>query len=69
MQAAFAADRAAFVEAMTLDRDKQRLAAAADYIEKHDERYRSIEKRLDALEDRCGEDPTVAAVFRQMEAP
>ncbi len=69
MQAVFAANRTAFVEAMTLDRDKQRLAEAADYIEKHDERFRTIEKRMDALEDRCGDDPSVAAAFRQMEAP
>jgi hypothetical protein len=69
MQAAFTANRQAFVDSAALDRDKQRVAKAADYVEKHDERYRSIEKRLDALEDRCGEEPTVAATFRQMEAP
>ena len=69
MQVAFAANRQAFVDAMTLDGDKQRLAEAADYIESNDERYKLIEARMQVLSDRCGEDPTVAAAFRQMETP
>jgi hypothetical protein len=69
MQAAFAKNRQAFVDALSLDSDKERLSAAADYIEKNDARYRTIEMRMDALADRCDGDPTVAAAFRQMEAP
>jgi hypothetical protein len=69
MQRVFAAQRQAFVDAMTLDRDKQRLAAATEYLEKNEERYRTIEARMDALSDRCGHEPAVAAAFRQMEAP
>ena len=69
MQAAFAKNRQAFVDAMALDKDKQRLAEATEFIEKNDERYRTIELRMEALSDRCGDDPTVAAAFRQMEAP
>lgn len=69
MQAAFAAHRQAFVDALALDRDKARLAQATDYIEKQGERYHLIEVRMEALSDRCGDDPTVAAAFRQMEAP
>ena len=69
MQAAFAKNRQAFVAAMALDKDKQRLAAATEFIENNDERYRTLELRMEALSDRCGDDPTVAAAFRQMEAP
>ena len=69
MQRAFAEHRQAFVDAMSLDSDKQRLAEATDFIEKHEDRYRTIEARMDALADRCAHDPTVGAVFRQMEAP
>jgi len=69
MQVAFANNRQAFVAAMALDKDKQRLAAATEFIENNDERYRTLELRMEALSDRCGDDPTVAAAFRQMEAP
>jgi hypothetical protein len=69
MQAAFAKHRQAFVDGMSLDSDKARLAEATDHIEKHDERYRTIEVRMEALSDRCGEEPSVAAAFRQIEAP
>lgn len=69
MQAAFTAHRQAFVDAMTLDSDKAKLSAAADYIERHGERYRVIEARMQVLSDRCAEDPTVAAAFQQMETP
>jgi hypothetical protein len=69
MQAAFAANRQAFVDAVTLDSDKAKLSEAADYIEKHDERYKVIEARMQVLSDRCGADPTVAAAFQQMETP
>lgn len=69
MQAVFARHRRAFVDAMALDKDKQRLAQALDFIEKNDERYRVIELRMEGLARRCADDPTVAAAFRQMEAP
>jgi len=69
MQAAFAAHRQAFVEAMTLDADKERLGQAADYIEKQGDRYKIIETRMEVLSDRCGDEPTVAAAFHQMESP
>ena len=69
MQRVFAEHRQAFVDAMALDSDKKRLAEATDFIEKHEERYRTIEARMDALADRCANDPTVTAVFAQMEAP
>jgi hypothetical protein len=69
MQAAFAANRQAFVDAMTLDGDKAKLAEATDYIEKHDDQYKVIEARMQVLSDRCGEDHTVAAAFQQMETP
>jgi hypothetical protein len=69
MQAAFVANRQAFVDAMTLDHDKAKLSEAADYIAKHDERYKVIEARMQVLSDRCGEDLTVAAAFQQMETP
>lgn len=69
MQAVFTANRQAFVDAVALDRDKAKLAQATDYIEKHDDRYQVIEARMQVLSDRCGEDPTVAAAFQQMETP
>jgi hypothetical protein len=69
MQAAFAANRQAFVDAVALDSDKAKLAEAADYIEKHDDKYKVIEARMQLLADKCGEDLTVAAAFQQMETP
>jgi hypothetical protein len=69
MQAAFTARRQAFVDAIALDRDRDRLLAATTYLEAHQDRYADLETRMGALADRCGEDPTVAAVFRQMESP
>lgn len=69
MQRVFAHNRQAFVDALALDRDEQRLAEAADFIERQGERYRTIEVRMEALSERCGADPTVAAAFHQMEAP
>ena len=69
MQAAFATHRQAFVDGLALDQDKERLAEAITYLEQHGERYRTLETRMAALSDRCGADPSVAAAFRQMEAP
>lgn len=69
MQAAFAKHRQAFVDGLALGRDKARLARAADYIAAHGDRYHLIDVRMAALSERCGSDATVAAAFRQMEAP
>ena len=69
MQRVFAQHRQAFVDAMALDRDKRRLAAATAYLEANEQRYRTIEARMEALATRCGNDPTVAAAFHQMESP
>jgi hypothetical protein len=69
MQAVVAQHRQKFADALALDGDKQRLAEAADHVEKNDARYQVIEARMEALADRCGADPSVAAAFRQMESP
>ena len=69
MQRAFAEHRQAFADAMTLDREKVRLAEATEYIEANEGRYADIDTRMAALSDRCAEDPTVRAVFQQMSAP
>jgi hypothetical protein len=69
MQRVFAANRQAFVDALALDADKARLREAVDFIEKHEERYKLVEARMEVLLDRCGHEPTVAAAYRQMESP
>ncbi len=69
MQQVFAAHRQAFVDAMALDRDKAKLAEAADFIEANEGRYADIETRMAALSDRCADEPTVQAAFQQMSAP
>ena len=69
MQRVFAENRAAFVAAMTLDQDKQRLAEAAAYIEANERRYRDLDTRMEALSDRCADDATVQAAFDQMSSP
>ena len=69
MQRVFAANRQAFVDAMALDRDKQALQAATEYIETHADRYADLETRMEALSDRCASDSTVQAAFAQMSNP
>lgn len=69
MRAAFTADRDAFVAAVALDRDKRKLAAAADYIATHGDRYRDLEARMDALATRCASEPAVTAVLDAMNDP
>jgi hypothetical protein len=69
MEAAFAARRQAFVDAVALDNDRARLAEATAFLEAHEGRYGDLETRMAALADRCADDPAVAAVFRQMESP
>lgn len=69
MQRVFAAHRQAFVDGLALDRDRDRLEQAADYIATHERRYLDLEVRMTALSERCGDEPTVVAVFRMMERP
>jgi hypothetical protein len=69
MQRAFNANRQAFVDAIALSADKDRLLEATTYLERNEQRYKTIEARMAALADRCSADPTVAAAFRQMESP
>lgn len=69
MQRVFAQHRQAFVEAIALDNDRARLAEATAYLEAHQQRYADLETRMEALSERCAEDPTVLAAFRQMETP
>jgi len=69
MQRAFAAHRRAFVDGLALDRDRGRLEQAADYLARHEARYRDLEDRMSALSDRCADEPTVAAVFQMMMSP
>jgi hypothetical protein len=69
MEAMFAANRPAFVDAMALDRDREKIAEATQFLEEHAARYADLETRMAALADRCGDDPRVAQVFRGMENP
>jgi hypothetical protein len=69
MQRVFVANRQAFVDAMALDRDKERLAEATEYLEQHDDRYADLETRMEALSERCAQDATVQAAFAQMSNP
>jgi hypothetical protein len=69
MQAVFVKHRQAFVDALTLDRDRARLEAATAYIEANEHRYRDLDTRMEALSDRCADEPTVQAAFDQMENP
>ena len=69
MQAVLAQHRQAFADSFALDADKARLAEAAAYVDKHEDHHRAIEARMEALGERCGQEPSVAAAFLQMEAP
>ncbi|MBA3391595.1 MAG: hypothetical protein H0T89_03070 [Deltaproteobacteria bacterium] len=69
MQRVFAEHRGAFVAALALDRDRQKLAEATAYLEEHAQRYVDLETRMEALAERCATDPAVVAVFAQMESP
>lgn len=69
MQRVFAAHRQAFTDGAALSRDREKLSQAADYIERHEDRYRDLETRMAALSDRCIDEPTVVAVFRMMDSP
>ena len=69
MQRVFAAHRQAFADGIALDRDRDRLEQATDYIAEHERRYRDLEARMGALSDRCADEPSVVEVFRRMESP
>lgn len=69
MQSVFVANRQAFVNAIALDSDRARLAAATAWLEQHEARYADLETRMEALADRCSDDATVQAAFHQMESP
>lgn len=69
MQREFVARRQAFVDAMALDKDKAKLAEATSFIEANEGRYKDLETRMEALSDRCAEEPTVQAAFAQMSSP
>lgn len=69
MQGVVAAHRQDFVDAVALDRDKQKLVEATDYLEAHQDRYADLETRMTALSERCADDPAVQAAFTAMESP
>lgn len=69
MQREIVARRQAFVDAMALDRDKAKLQEAVDFIEKNEGRYKDLVTRMNALSDRCADEPTVQAAFTQMTDP
>jgi hypothetical protein len=69
MQRVFDGNRQAFVDAVALDHDPNRLSEAADYMEAHRSRYADLETRMAALSDRCADDAAVTAVFDAMDAP
>jgi len=69
MQRMITSHRQDFIAAIALDRDKQKLGEATDYLEAHQERYADLETRMAALSERCAGDPTVAAAFMTMESP
>jgi hypothetical protein len=69
MQPVLAVHRQDFALAVALDRDKQKLAEATDYLEAHQDRYADLETRMTALSERCADDPAVQAAFTAMESP
>jgi hypothetical protein len=69
MQRVFTEHRQAFVDAIALDRDRDRLREATDYMEAHQDRYADLETRMEALSERCADEPAVQAAFARMESP
>ncbi len=69
MQREYVARRQAFVDAMALDRDKAKLQAATDFIQKNEGPYQDLETRMAALSERCADEATVQAAFAQMSDP
>jgi hypothetical protein len=69
MQRVFAEHRQAFVDGLALDRNRKKLEEATEFLASHEGRYRDLEARMDALSERCADEPTVVAVFRMMDSP
>jgi hypothetical protein len=69
MQRVVAEHRQAFVDAVALDNDLEKLSAATDFIEAHKDRYADLETRMVALSERCADDTAVQAAFTAMESP
>ena len=69
MQRVFVEHRQAFVDAIALDGDRDKLTEATEYLEAHQDRYDDLETRMIALSERCAEDPMVQAAFAGMESP
>ncbi|MGE0548397.1 MAG: hypothetical protein AB7R00_15130 [Kofleriaceae bacterium] len=65
----FDARRQAFIDAIELEHDRERMTEAAPYLEANRQRYADLATRMIALSDRCADEPTVVAAFRQMETP
>ena len=61
--------RQAFVDAVALDNDREKLSEAIDFIEAHKDRYADLETRMVALSERCADDTAVQAAFTAMETP
>jgi hypothetical protein len=69
MQRVVAEHRQAFVDAVALDHDREKLSEAIDFIEAHQDRYGDLETRMAALSERCADDTAVQAAFTAMETP
>jgi hypothetical protein len=69
MQRVYVEHRRDFIDAVALDNDRERLRRATDYLEAHERDYADLETRMEALEQRCADDPNVAATFRAMDRP
>jgi hypothetical protein len=69
MQRVVAEHRQAFVDAVGLDNDLEKLGEATDFIEAHRGRYADLETRMVALSERCADDTAVQAAFTAMETP
>jgi hypothetical protein len=69
MQRVFAVHRQAFVDAIAIDRDREKLSDAIDFLEANHRRYADLETRMAALSERCAEDGAVQAAFTMMESP
>jgi len=67
MRAVLVLARDALAAGMALEDDPVRFEAARRYLEQHAARYEDLDTRMAALSDRCGDDPAVVAVFRDME--
>ena len=65
----FIVRRQDFVAAIDLDRDRNKLVEATDYLEAHQDRYADLETRMTALSERCADDHTVQETFTAMESP